>query len=59
MAIYMIAAKFPLQGLKHIFVTPFVFTISYVVNHKLKGKYILPRIGTVFGLVISAINISI
>lgn len=56
MAIYMIAAVFPLPGIKYIFVAPFVSTIFYVVQHKLKGKYILPKIGTVFGLVMSVIN---
>ena len=56
MGIYMIAAVVPLPGIKYIFVAPFVSTIFYVVQHKLKGKYILPKIGTVFGLVMSVIN---
>ena len=57
MAIYMFAAAFPLPGIKYIFMAPFVSTIFFVVQSKIKSKYALIKIGVVFGLVMSIINI--
>lgn len=57
MGIYFISAFFAVPGSKYLLMAPYLSTIFYVMQFKLKSKYTLLKIGTVFALIMTVINI--
>ena len=57
MGIYFLSAFFALPGSKYLLMAPYLSTIFYVMQYKLTSKYTLLKIGTVFALIMTVINI--
>lgn len=55
--IYMISAVFPIPGGKYILMAPFVSTVLYVIQTKLRGDYTILKLGVVFALTMTIVNI--
>ncbi len=57
MGIYFLSAFFAVPGSKYLLMAPYLSIIFYVMQFKLKSKYTLLKIGTVFALIMTVINI--
>ncbi len=55
--IYMISAVFPIPGGKYIMMAPFVSTVLYIIQIKLKGNFTILKLGAVFALTMTIINV--
>lgn len=55
--IYMISAVLPIPGGKYIMMAPFVSTVLYVIQMKLKGDFTILKIGSVFALTMTLVNV--
>jgi len=55
--IYMVSAVFPIPGGKYIMMAPFVSTILYIIQLKLKGNFTILKLGAVFALTMTFVNV--
>ena len=57
LAIYIVSSAFPLPGIKYVIMAPFISTVLFVVQSKLKTPHVLLKFGLVFAMVMTLMNV--
>lgn len=57
LAIYIVSSAFPLPGIKYVIMAPFISTVLFVVQSKLKTPHVLLKFGLVFAMIMTLVNL--
>lgn len=57
LAIYIVSSALPLPGIKYVIMAPFISTVLFVVQSKLKTPHVLLKFGLVFAMIMTLMNL--
>lgn len=57
MGIYAASAAFPIPGAKFMLMAPYLSIVLYIIQARVRSKFVVLKLGTVFALIMSFVNI--
>lgn len=55
--IYVLMSVFPIPGLKYVMMAPLLSVVMFILLDRIEGKQILLKVGVVFGLIMTMVNL--